>query len=127
MQTQNSEEEFARLRTRVRDLEHTLNLGNKHLRQALKLPPALSDLLGLLLSLPTVSVAVIQSRLEISTDAKVTKHRLKKKLEPFGIVIQSAKNVGYWLDEADKVKVRQLMAEAEAEASVMDDKEPLPS
>lgn len=96
------------LRARIRDLEAVLNQNNKTLAVTFKLTPSLNNLFGLLLSLPNVTPEMIQQRLEIATDAKVAIHRLRKHLTEFSIEIKGRRNLGYWLEQVDKDKIRRL-------------------
>jgi biotin operon repressor len=99
------------LRARIRDLELTLGQGDDNLAVTFRLTPVLNNLLGLLLSLPVVTPEMIRQRLEIAPDAKVAVHRLRKHLEPWGLAIESKRNVGYWLEHDAKTKIRELMAD----------------
>jgi hypothetical protein len=120
----NQTEELERLQQRVKDLELTLGQNNDSLAVTFKLTPVLNNLMGLLLALPNVTPEIIRQRLEIAHDAKVAIHRLRKHLEPFEIRIQSRRNLGYWLEDETKVRIRGLLAEkqsaaAEAEVSIV--------
>jgi hypothetical protein len=68
----------------------------------------LNKLLGCLLATPNVTSDMITVRLGIATDAKVAIHRLRDVLKPHGIPIQGRRGVGYWLEPADKEKVRSI-------------------
>jgi biotin operon repressor len=117
-----SDEEIALLKARVRELEGLLGQsGNKTIESTFRLPPALSKLLGLLTTLPTVTADMITRKLEIATDAKVAVWRLRQHLEPYGVEIQSKRHVGWWLDEPAKERVRQIVAgEITVEASTVE-------
>jgi hypothetical protein len=108
----NADDETATLRARVRDLEAVLGQNHEGITATFRLPPVLSNLFGLLLSLPNVTSEMIRQRLEIATDAKVAIHRLRTHLKDFDIEIQSRRNVGYWFDDATKVRIRALIAPA---------------
>lgn len=41
----------------------------------------------------------------IATDGKVLVHRLRRRLAGLGIVINSQRGVGYWLDQASREKI----------------------
>lgn len=101
---------IAVMEARIRDLENALGQSNPELALAFRLPPALNNLLGLLLALPVVTHAVIETNLELVTNARVAMHRLRQNLEPFGITVLSRRTVGYWLDNDNKTRVRELMA-----------------
>ena len=107
----NHSDEYERLQQRVKDLELTLGQNNDNLAVTFKLTPVLNNLMGLLLSLPNVTPEIIRQRLEIAPDAKVAIHRLRKHLSPFGIEIKSRRNLGYWLEDETKLRVRQMLAE----------------
>lgn len=104
--TEPREDEVVQLRARVRDLEAALSQNDHSLALAFNLPPRLSDLLGLLLSLPVVSSEMIRQRLEIATDAKVAIHRLRKHISPYGIEIMGRRGFGYWISEETKEAIR---------------------
>ena len=99
------------LRARIRDLELTLGQSDDNLAVTFRLTPVLNNLLGLLLALPVVTPEMIRQRLEIAPDAKVAVHRLRKHLEPWGLAIESKRNVGYWLEHDAKTKIRGLMTD----------------
>jgi biotin operon repressor len=73
--------------------------------------------LGLMITRPHVCAEMIQQRLDVSSDAKVAKHRLQKALDPWGIKIQCRRGLGYWLSDADKQKVIAMTAEKPQEGS----------
>jgi hypothetical protein len=104
--------ETDRLNLRIRDLELALGQGDDNLAVTFRLTPVLNNLMGLLLALPIVTPEMIRQRLEIAPDAKVAIHRLRKHLEPWfeGDVIQSRRNVGYWIEGIDKLKIKALVA-----------------
>jgi biotin operon repressor len=110
------DEELETLRARIRDLELALNQNNDELVIAFHLTPQLSNMLGLLLALDYVPSETIRQRLEIATDAKVVIHRLRAHMEPYfekdGIKIHSRRNLGYWIEAADKPKVKAMVAQA---------------
>jgi hypothetical protein len=106
----NDDDENARLRVRIRDLELALGQRDKTLAVTFRLTPALNNLLGLLISVPVVTPEMIRDRLEIANDAKVGIHRLRKQLEPWDIKIQQKRNLGYWLEDEDKARIRGLVA-----------------
>jgi len=109
-----SNEEVATLNARIKDLETTLGLRNEKLTVTFRLTPSQSKLLGLLLVLPHVTPDMVRQRLEIATDPKVAFHRLRQHLLPWDIFIKSRRNVGYWLEDDMKVRVKTLLVEAGA-------------
>ena len=103
------------MRNRIRDLELVLGQHDSGLITTFKLTPVLSNFLGLLLSVPVVTPEIVRQRLEIAPDAKVAKHRLKKAMQQYDIKIHSRRNVGYWLEDADKARIRGLVAAKQRE------------
>lgn len=102
-------DETTQLRTRIRDLELALGQRDESLAATFRLTPVLNNLMGLLMNVPVVTPEMIRQRLEIAPDAKVAAHRLRKHLEPWQIKIQSRRNVGYWIEDEDKLRVRELV------------------
>lgn len=112
--TGNTEPEYVQmLEARVLDLQKVLHQNDGVLAATFRLPPQLSNLLGLLLALPSVDSDTVHQRLEVSYDAKVAKHRLKKALEPWGIEIHGKRGIGYWLSDEDKAKIKGLIRKPE--------------
>jgi hypothetical protein len=109
-----SEDDPEYLKQRIRDLETALNQRNDNLALAFQLSPLLNKLFGLLLSLPTVTTNMIAQRVGITADAKVAIHRLRKHLKSWEITVHSKRSLGYWIDEADKVKIRALIEKTKA-------------
>lgn len=105
------------LRERVRELENALGQKSELLQNTFKLSPVLSNLLGLLLALPAVKAELVHHRVGIAC-AKVSIHRLRKVLEPFGVDIKSQRMVGYWLTDEDKLKVRDILVATREGAGV---------
>lgn len=104
------DDEKVRMQNRIRDLELALGQRDDGLAATFRLTPVLNNLMGLLLSVPAVTPEMIRQRLEIAPDAKVAVHRLRKQLEPFEIKIHSRRNVGYWLEDEDKARIRGMVA-----------------
>lgn len=109
--------EIDKLRSRIAELETLLNQKNNDLSSVFRMPPALSDLLGLLIAMPTVNAEIVQERVGISSDIKVTMHRLRKELAPFQIKVKSRRHAGYWLEDQDKDRIKQMVAEKMGEAA----------
>ena len=103
--------EVEMLRARVSQLEAALNQKSKRMASAFNLTPSLSDLLGLLLSLPHVNSEVVQDQMGTFTSIKVAMCRLRKILAPHGVEIKSQRFGGYWLTEKDKIYIRSLLTE----------------
>lgn len=105
------------MRNRIRDLELALGQRDEGLAHTFRLTPVLNNLLGLLLSVPTVTPEMVRQRLEIAPDVKVAMHRLRGQLKEFceehnlePIEINQRRNVGYWLNDEDKARIRGLVA-----------------
>jgi hypothetical protein len=113
----NETEEIERLRARVVHLETVLNQKSPAMVAKLNLTPALSDLLGLLISLPFVTAHNVQDQLAIFTNLKVGICRLRKILQPHGVEIKSRRFAGYWLSEKDKEYLRTLLTDEVSEAA----------
>jgi hypothetical protein len=111
--------EIADLKARVRELEAALGQGNKTLAAHFHLSSQNSNLLGLLVALDYVTPEVISERLQIASDAKVALHRLRRSLAEFGISIRARRNVGYWLDPATKVRIRDMLTSPPADITVV--------
>lgn len=107
-----SDEEYQRVCARVADLETALEQSNSNLAVTFRLPPAMNKLLGLLIALPNVTSEMVHQRLEIATDAKVAVHRLRGLMKPHGIQIHSRRNLGYWIENADKARIRDMLKPA---------------
>lgn len=86
------------------------------LKRTYRLPDGLARLLWTLAHKSHVTSEEIQ-RLSLSADPKVAIHRLRRKLKPFEVTIESQRNTGYWLDDASKNKVRSLIGQATTTAS----------
>ena len=114
------------LRARIRDLEAALKQNDKSLAITFKLPPVLSNLLGLLLSVPIVTPEMVRQRLEITTDAKVAMHRLRNHLKPWDIKIHSRRNIGYWIEADDKHRIKAMLT-PEVSAETPDEPSPPPA
>ena len=46
--------------------------------------------------------------------SKVSIYNLRKRLKPYGIKIKTWKNFGYYLDDENKAKLKQLMEKRDA-------------
>jgi hypothetical protein len=114
---QDDSSEMDQLRLKVRDLELALGQSDDNLAVTFRLTPVLNNLMGLLLALPNVTPEMIRQRLEIAPDAKVAIHRLRNHLKPWFSeeVIHSKRNVGYWIENVDKVKIKAMVAGIAAE------------
>jgi len=110
----NTEDEATALKDQVRELQSALNLGDEDIRITFLLPPQLGDILGVLLAKPVVTTETLQRKLGIVAEAKVSMYRLRKKMDQFNIKIYSQSHVGYWIEPADKVRIRQMVADRTA-------------
>ena len=112
MPSTDPKEEIDRLKAQIRDLKLALGQGNATLAVTFRLTPVLNNLAGLLLALPIVTPEMIRQRLDIAHDAKVAIHRLREHWEPwFGDdLVKSKRNVGYWIEPADKAKIKLMIA-----------------
>jgi hypothetical protein len=77
-----------------------VGMDEDELAATFHLTPALSNLLGLLMTVPTV-----RSR----GHYKAPMFRLRKQLRGWDIKIRSRRYVGYWLDDEDKARIRALV------------------
>ena len=96
---------------RIHALETTLNQNNTDIAAVFRLTPALANLFGLLVSLPTVTSDMVRQQLNIATDPKVAVHRLRRSLEAYSITIHSKRNIGYWLDPETKERVEGMLGD----------------
>lgn len=44
-------------------------------------------------------------------------HRLRKELQPFKISIKSRRHAGYWIDDADKERIKEMVTEKVSKAA----------
>lgn len=115
MQAERQSSTVAALQQRVRDLEACLGLNDRHLGSIFKLSSSLTNLLGLLMSVPNVTPDMISTRLRIATDPKVAIHRLRAELDDWAtrnkkapLVIHSKRSLGYWLDDDTKTRIKEV-------------------
>jgi hypothetical protein len=109
--------EIETLRARIAELEKLLNQKSNDLTTVFRIPPALRDLLGLLVAMPTINAEIVQEKIGITSDIKVTMHRLRKELAPYKISIKSRRHAGYWLEDADKDRIKAMVTEKVSEAA----------
>jgi len=98
------DEEVEELRSRVKNLEELLGKDDECLT-VFRLPPAMNELLRLLIATSTVTPAMMR-RLKIVTESKVTIMRLRKHLRGWDIKINCSRKTGYWISDEDKERVR---------------------
>jgi hypothetical protein len=82
-------------------------MTNNKLAAAFRLPPKLSNLLGLLMQEDTVSTELAQHELGTKYAARVSFYRLRKRIFPYGIIVQSQYGGLYWLDPHMKQRVEE--------------------
>lgn len=104
--------EIEALRARVATLESLLLQKNDDLQGVFKLPPMLTNLLGLLVSVPYVNTEIAEAQIGIVSNLKVTMHRLRAELKAHNIEVHSRKYAGYWLSDADKTRIREMLEDA---------------
>ncbi|MGE0677822.1 hypothetical protein [Pseudolabrys sp.] len=106
------QEKLAVQEARIADLEAVLGMHDKSLAATFKLSKSLSDILGLLVSLPAVTPEMINVRLEIATDPKVAIHRLREALKPWGVKIEAKRSLGYFLSPEEKARIKSIVTPA---------------
>jgi hypothetical protein len=106
------EDEVDSLRARVAELEDNIKRLTKF-----RLSPALHATLELLLEQRLVDADIIVDRTGTTRDIKVTIHRLRRELAAFNIDVKTSRRVSYWLDDADKERIRELLATDEVETA----------
>lgn len=74
---------------------------------AYRLTPSQAKLLELLLNERFVSVTMIEDEHRIVTDARVTIHKLRRKLGLHGIKIETLRSSGYWLPKEAKKAIAE--------------------
>jgi len=85
------------------------SVGYENYIMPFKLTQQQAKLLALLMEVPVASAHVIQNRVKMSTEAKVAIHRLRNRMDEYGIKISAKRFYGFWLDPDQKAKVRELM------------------
>lgn len=105
------------LKKRIKDLEAMLGQNDLKLASTFQLSARLSDLLGLLMSIPVATESMVQDRLGFA-DARVAIHRLRKRLlafhysvglEPEEEIIETRYGLGWAIDDDMKQKLRDLL------------------
>lgn len=72
---------------------------------------AMAKLLLLLIDNKVVTSRMVEKEHKLTTDVRITIHRLRRRLDGTGIVIQSQRDVGYWLDTAARTTIAKAMGE----------------
>jgi len=104
------------LQARIYDLENALKLNNNNIAGTFRLSAQLGRLLGLMLSVPHVTVDMMQQQLEITSNARMAVKRLRRHLDAYcevegvdPIVIHTTRSTGYWLDKPTKERIKKLI------------------
>jgi hypothetical protein len=106
-----SQETIEELKIRIRELEALHGKGDMSRAVTFGLTPILNNLLGLLLTnLHVNDNAVATFMPSVGTGTKILMCRLRKHMRPFGVVIQSKRAIGYWLDQETKDRILAKMA-----------------
>lgn len=79
------------------------------LQMQYNLSPALAKLLLLLLGNKVVTVRMVEKEHKLATDARIAVHRLRRRLDGTGIVVQSRRDVGYWLDATTRAGIAEAI------------------
>lgn len=74
-----------------------------------RLSASMAKIVLLILENRRVTANMIENDHKIVVDAKVIIHRIRRRLEGSGIVIQSRRDVGYWMDNESKVKLYESL------------------
>lgn len=80
----------------------------KDLQVAFEISQQLAKILMLLYEEKVVTSKQIENDVRLSRDGKIAMHRLRRRLEPYKVVITSQRDVGYWLDAENKDRVKEL-------------------
>lgn len=80
----------------------TVEIDVVDLQMNYELSPTLAKLLLLLVRSKVVTGREIEKDHKLSADARIAIHRLRRRLVGTGVVINSRRDVGYWLDIAAK-------------------------
>lgn len=75
------------------------------MRRTFRLSDVLAQLLRLLLTETRVTQQMIEHDYRLSTDAKVAIHRLRRRLKPHNIRIETLRGDGYWLEPQMKQQI----------------------
>jgi hypothetical protein len=95
----------------IKELEGQLQVhGHEQYIMPFKLTQQQAKLLALLMEVPVASADVLSRKVKMSTEAKVAIHRLRKRMDEYGITVSAKRFYGFWLEPDQKAKVRELMA-----------------
>jgi len=109
MSQHNLERENLILRARITQLEAALHQNERSIEYLFNLPPTLANLFGLLLAKEFVSKQLAKDMMNLVADANVAIWRLRERLLPMGITVNTRRGVGWYLDDETKQRVRTLM------------------
>jgi len=104
-------DEIAALRARLRALEGAVEYSSTRLGDVFQLPPMLSNLMRLLLAVPTVTNVMVR---KITGQPKAAISRLRRHMKKHKIHIYSRRYVGYWIEDKDKARIRAYVEAKEA-------------
>lgn len=91
---------------RIQELEDQLRLDHEKYMRPFDLTQQQAKLLALLMDVPVASAETIRTRVDMSTEAKVAVHRLRARLKPHGIEVEGRRFHGFWMEPAEKQKVK---------------------
>jgi|GEM_PF-2088761 len=106
--TVNIFEENERLRARIAELERQLQ-ESPHALTHFRLPLSLLATLSLLLREPVIDIDKFEADENTPKNIKAAIHRLRKMLAPHKINIKSRRSTDYWIDDADKERIREMI------------------
>jgi hypothetical protein len=94
----------------IKELEGQLQIhGHEQYIMPFKLTQQQAKLLALLMEVPVASADVLSRKVKMSTEAKVAVHRLRKRMDEYGVKVSAKRFYGFWLEPDQKAKVRELM------------------
>lgn len=73
------------------------------------LSPTMAQLLEMLALNQAVTAHAMREQLGDTTAVKVHVHRMRKRLEKFGIMVNSQYGIGYWMSKEDRERVLEDM------------------
>ena len=81
----------------------------KTLQMRYDLPTSLAKILILLVENSVVTPEMIEHEHQITKDAKVAIHRLRRRIAPFAVEVKSRRDIGYWIEASGRETVRKAM------------------
>ena len=85
------------------------HVGYEYYIMPFKLTQQQAKLLALLMDNPVCSADILQRRVKMSTEAKVAVHRLRQRMNEYGVTINAKRFYGFWLEPAEKTKIKGMM------------------